>query len=163
MTAAAELDGGADLSGGFAFTSPDVIQTFPSDKLLEMLTTRIDPEKSVDVRSTMGIRLPDVKESYGLEIRRGIVQLHTTHPAKADFTLVADRAYLNRILLGEVPISGEMKAAIAEGAPAGMVAIMSAIDGGDIRVEGGSKQDVQQFFSYFDPPVDVGSIKLIVR
>ena len=29
--------------------------------------------------------------------------------------------------------------------------------------ESGTKQDVQQFFSYFDPPVDVGSIKLVVR
>ena len=30
-------------------------------------------------------------------------------------------------------------------------------------VEGGSKQDVQEFFSYFDEPVDVGAINLIVR
>ena len=44
-----------------------------------------------------------------------------------------------------------------------MVAIMSAIDSGDIKIEGGTKQDVQKFFSYFDPPVDVCSIKLIVR
>ena len=128
-----------------------------------MLTTRIDPEKSIDVNLTMGIRLPDVNEGYGLEIRRGIVQFHTTRPAKADFTMVVDRAYLNRILVGEVPISGEMEAAIAQGAPAGLVAIMSAIDRGDIQVEGGSKQDVQKFFSYFDEPVDVGSINLIVR
>ncbi len=40
---------------------------------------------------------------------------------------------------------------------------MNAIDSGDIKVEGGSKQDVQKFFSYFDEPVDVGSINLIVR
>jgi hypothetical protein len=39
----------------------------------------------------------------------------------------------------------------------------NAIDSGDIKVEGGSKQDVQKFFSYFDEPVDVGSINLIVR
>ena len=59
--------------------------------------------------------------------------------------------------------AGEMEAAIAEGAPAGAVAIMNAIDSGDIKAEGGSKQDVQKFFSYFDEPVDVGSINLIVR
>ena len=56
-----------------------------------------------------------------------------------------------------------MEAAIAQGAPAGVVAIMNAIDSGDIKVESGTKQDVQQFFSYFDPPVDVGSIELVVR
>ena len=33
----------------------------------------------------------------------------------------------------------------------------------DIKVEGGTKEDVQKFFSYFDPPVDPGTINLIVR
>ncbi len=163
LTAAAELEGEADLSGGFAFTSPDVIQAFPSDVLLQMLTTRIDPEKSVDVHMTMGIHLPDVDESYGLEIRRGVVQFHNKRPEMADFTLVADREYLNRLMVGEVTITGEMQSAIEQGAPAAMVAIMSAIDSGEIRIEGGSKTDVQNFFSYFDAPVDVGAINLIVR
>ena len=163
LTAAAELDGEADLSGGFAFTSPDVIQTFPTDVLLQMLTTRIDPDKSMDVNMTLGILLPDVKEGFGLEIRRGVVQFHQTLPAKSDVTLIADRAYLIRMLVGDVHITGEMASAIAEGAPAGAVAMMAAIDSGDIRVEGRSKQDVQNFFSYFDAPVDPGSINLIVR
>ena len=60
-------------------------------------------------------------------------------------------------------ITGEMQSAIEQGAPAAIVAIMSAIDGGEIRIEGGSKNDVQTFFSYFDEPVDVGAISLIVR
>jgi len=163
LTAVAELEGEADLSGGFAFTSPDVIQAFPTDVLLQMLTTRIDPEKSIDVKMTMGIHLPDVDESYGLEIRRGVVQFHSTRPEMADFTLVADRAHLNRLMVGEVTITGEMQSAIEQGAPATMVAIMGAIDSGEIRIEGGSVQDLQRFFSYFDEPVDVGAINLIVR
>ncbi len=44
-----------------------------------------------------------------------------------------------------------------------MVGIMSAIDRGEIRVEGGTKKDVQWFFGYFDEPVDAGSINLNVR
>ena len=163
LTAAAELDGEADLTKGFSFTSSDVIQTFPSNVLLEMLTTRIDPQKSIDVNLTMGLRFSDVNERFGLEIRRGVVQFHETLPDHADFTMVTDRAYLNRILVGEVPFTGEMTAAVEQGAPAAMVAIMSAIDSGEIRVEGGSKEDVQKFFSYFDEPVDIGAINLIVR
>ena len=50
-----------------------------------------------------------------------------------------------------------------QGAPAGAVAMMAAIDSGDIRLEGGSIEDVQRFFSYFDAPVNVGAINLIVR
>ncbi len=163
LTAAAELDGEADLTGGFDFTSNDVIRAFPSNILLEMLTTRIDPEKSIDVNLTMGIRFADVNERYGLQIRRGVVQFHETLPENRDFTLVTDRAYLNRILVGEVPFTGEMAAVVEQGAPAAIVAIMGAIDSGEIRIEGGSVQDLQRFFSYFDEPVDVGAINLIVR
>jgi len=36
----------------------------------------------------------------------------------ADFTLVDDRAYVNRTLLCGILISGEIQAAIAKGAPA---------------------------------------------
>ena len=163
LTAAAELDGEADLTAGFDFTSNDVIRAFPSNILLEMLTTRIDPEKSIDVNLTMGIRFADVNERYGLQIRRGVVQFHETLPENRDFTLVTDRAYLNRILVGEVPFTGEMASVVEQGAPAAMVAIMGAIDSGEIRIEGGSVQDLQRFFSYFDEPVDVGAINLIVR
>jgi alkyl sulfatase BDS1-like metallo-beta-lactamase superfamily hydrolase len=163
LTAAAELNGEADLTGGFDFTSNDVIRAFPSNILLEMLTTRIDPEKSIDVNLTMGIRFADVNERYALQIRRGVVQFHETLPENADFTLVTDRAYLNRILVGEVPFTGEMASVVEQGAPAAMVAIMGAIDSGEIRIEGGSVQDLQRFFSYFDEPVDVGAINLIVR
>ena len=163
LTAAAELEGEADLTAGFEFTSRDVIQAFTTDKLLEMLTTRIDPEKSIDVHMTMGMHLPDVDESYGLEIRRGVVQFHATLPDRTDFTLVTERAYLNRILVGDVPITGEMAAAIAEGAPPAMAIGVGAVSSGDIRIEGGSLEDLQRFFSYFDAPVDVGAINLIVR
>ena len=131
--------------------------------MLEMLTTRIDPEKSIDVNMTMGIRLPDVDAAFGLEIRRGVVQFHTRLPDKVDFTLVANRSYLNRMLVGDIPITGEMATAIESGDPAPRVAVMAAIDGGEIKVEVSSKDDVQKFFSYFDPPVDVASINLIVR
>ena len=67
----------------------------------------------------------------------------------ADFTLVADRAYLNRILIGDVTITGEMQSAIERGAPAAMVVIVNAIDSGEGRLEGGLKADVQRFFSDF--------------
>ncbi len=56
-----------------------------------------------------------------------------------------------------------MASALEAGAPVAMVAIMGAIDSGEIHIEGGSKEDVREFFSYFDEPVDVGAINLIVR
>ncbi len=163
LTAVAELEGEVDLSGGFAFTSSDVLRAFTTDKLLEMVTTRIDPEKSIDVNMTMGFKFEDTNERYALEIRRGVVQLHSKIPENVDLVMVADRAYFNRMLVGDIPITGEMATAIEGGDPAPMVAILAAIDSGKIRIEGGKKRHVRKFFSYFDPPVDLGSIDLIVR
>ena len=64
--------------------------------------------------------------------------------------MVSTRTFLNKMLVGDVTITGEMSTAIAEGAPAGGVIMMSAIDDGHITIEGGTKEDVQKFFSYFD-------------
>ena len=43
------------------------------------------------------------------------------------------------------------------------MARLSAIDVGGIMVESGGKRNVLKLFGYFDEPVDVGSIRRIVR
>lgn len=50
----------------------------------------------------------------------------------------------------------------ALGAGGGLI-MMNAIENGDIKVNKGTKEDVQNFFSYLDSPVEVGNIDLIVR
>jgi hypothetical protein len=47
---------------------------------------------------------------------------------------VADRAYINRMLVGDVYIAGAVANAIARGAPMGTVAMMGAIHTGKIEV-----------------------------
>ena len=120
-------------------------------------------EKSADVNLTMGFKFNDTNERYALEVRRGVVQFHAEIPDNTSISMVTDRDYLNRMLVGDIPITGEMVAAIEGGDPAPMVAIMAAIDSGVIKVEGDTKKDVQKFFSFFARPFDLGSIKLIVR
>lgn len=163
LTAVAELEGKTDLSSGFAFTSPDVIRAFPSEVLLRMLTTRIDPTKSSDTRLTLGLRLLDIGEEFSLEIRRGIVEFHSNIVEHCDVVLTADRAKIDRVLVGDIHVSGEMAQAVAAGTPPGQAALLDAITKGDITLESGSVGDVIRFFSYFDDPVDVGSIRLAVR
>ncbi len=163
LTAVAELEGEADLTKGFSFTSPDVIQSFPSNVMLPMITTRIDVEKSINTNMTLGITFTDEKKSFALEIRRGVVQFHESLPENIDVAITSTRAIMNKMLVGDVHISGEMSAAIAEGTPAGGVIMMEAIKNGNIKIDTGTAEDIKKFFSYFDPPVDVGSINLIVR
>jgi hypothetical protein len=42
---------------------------------------------------TLTFRTTDTKQAYGLEIRRGVVELHRTLPAAADVTMTGDEAY----------------------------------------------------------------------
>lgn len=163
LTAVAELEGTLDASNGIEFTSKDVIQTFTTDKLLAMLTTRLDAEKSIDVNMTLGFRFEDSGEEYALEIRRGVMQLHSSIPANADLTITIDRSYLNQILVGEIDFTEDMLLAVEGGSPAAIVALMSAIDGNDVLIEGGTIADLKQFFSYLDPPSNPADINLIVR
>lgn len=149
LTAAAELEGTADLSQGFEFTSADVTRAFPTARLLEMLTTRIDPDKSAKVNMTMGFKFKDSKEKYGLEIRRGVVQFHKKFPKHPDVTLVTDRAFLDRILVGDIPISGEMRTAMNKGEMDPTMAILAAIDSGKIQVEGGEQAGCGEIFWLF--------------
>jgi alkyl sulfatase BDS1-like metallo-beta-lactamase superfamily hydrolase len=163
LTAGAELEGGSDLSSGFAFTPPDVTRAFPSNVLVRMLTTRFDPAKSTDVNMTLGLRLADVGEEFSLEIRRGVVEFHNSLTDHCDLVLTTDRSYLNRVLVGDIHVSGDMAQAIATGTPPGQAAMLDAINTGEIILEPGSVDDVTRFFSYFDDPIDVGSINLVVR
>ena len=93
-----------------------------------------DPEKSMDVNLTMGFKFRDTNERYALEIRRGVVQFHSKLPEKVDFSMVADRDYMNRMLVGDIPITVEMVTLIEGGDPAPMVAIMATIDSGKIKL-----------------------------
>lgn len=163
MVAAAELDGDVDISRSFDFTSADVILAFTTDKPLEMMTTRVDPEKSLDTHVTMGFKFEVSHERFALEIRRRVVQLHEGLPANVDFSLVLERSRLNRIMVGDIPITGEMMTLIEGGDPAPLVAVLAGIDAGDFQVESGSKDDVAEFFSYFDAPVKPSEIKPVVR
>jgi alkyl sulfatase BDS1-like metallo-beta-lactamase superfamily hydrolase len=55
----------------------------------------------VDYRgSPRGVRFPDQKESYGIEIRRGVAEFHQKFPEKMDATVSLNKMCLNDIMLG---------------------------------------------------------------
>ncbi|WP_282608240.1 alkyl sulfatase dimerization domain-containing protein [Pelagibius sp. Alg239-R121] len=162
LTAAAELDGEV-LEGGLAFTSPDVIQSFPAGKIIEMMTTRLDAAKAAGTELTLGIRLTDTDEDHGLEIRRGIVQYHEKLPPEPDLTIISTKDYMNRILIGNVTIVGEGDPVHADTPYTPLTGLLAGIDNGDVKVEGGTRDDVRAFFSYFDPPTNPNGINLTVR
>ena len=92
-----------------------------------------------------GMTLPDAKESYALEIRRGVVQFHKTIPEKADVVLEMDRAVLNSIILGDFSNIDDVSVATPKDG------LMNAFKTGKTKLTKGSQEDFAKFFSYFDP------------
>jgi alkyl sulfatase BDS1-like metallo-beta-lactamase superfamily hydrolase len=112
------------------------------------LRFRLAAEKTLDVNMTFGIRLPDINEGFGLEIRRGVAQFHEELPDNVDVLLEINRFVLENILLGEVELVG--KTGMHPYTP--QAGLISALESGKARITRGKPEDLKRFFSYFDQP-----------
>ena len=148
LTSAQELDGTIDHGKAINLQAPDLLRAFPTSELVNGLRFRLAAEKTLDVQMTFGIRLPDIDEHYGLEIRRGVAQFHESLPESADVVLELNRSTLEKILLGQVESVGID--GVDPGTPqAGLIA---SFESGDATLTRGTAEDLKKFFSYFDPP-----------
>jgi len=149
LTSAQELDGTIDFRKKLDIQAPDLLRAFPTSELLNGLRFRLKAEKTLDVRMTFGIRLPDVNEGFGLEIRRGIAQFHDSLPENADVVLEMNRSVLEKILLGQGEMDNQgIDPPHPDTPQAGLIA---AFESGDARLLRGTLEDFKKFFSYFDP------------
>lgn len=125
------LDAAAMMAGvKYSMSSPDVIKSFPIKLWLKEWTTKIDPEKSLDVEMTMGFKVSDTGEQYALEIRRGVVQFHPQLPEKTDDALVFTRDTFENMIMGEMTF-------------------IEAVASGLVQMEG-ELATAEQFFACFD-------------
>src|SRR5882757_9695374 len=107
LMAARELEGTLNLAilqkgVSLIFASPDLVAAFPARAWVEGFTTRLKAEQTLDVKMTVSFRFPDVNESLGLEMRRGVAQFHPQMPEPTDAVITMNKSPLNRILLGQV-------------------------------------------------------------
>lgn len=148
LTSAQELDGSIDYGKAIQLQAPDLLRAFPTSELINGLRFRLAAENTLDVNMTLGIRLPDIGEAYGLQIRRGVVQFHETLPDDVDVLIELDRSVLDNILLGQVDVAGKT-GAHPYTPQAGLIA---SFESGDARLVRGTPEDFKRFFSYFDSP-----------
>ncbi len=116
--------------------------------------------RSVDFSQggTCGFSVPDVNESYGVEIRRGVAQFHESLPDDADVVLQMDRATLDDMLVGNTEALG-----IDGVHPDNPQAVLTALfESGKAKLPRGTAVDLQRFFSYFDP-INREPIPLTIR
>lgn len=149
LTSAQELDGTIDFSKRLDIVAPDLLRAFPTSELLNGLRFRLKAEKTLDVNMTFGIRLPDVDEGFGLEVRRGVAQFYDSLPDKADVVLEMNRSVLEKIILGQGEMDNQgIDPPHPETPQAGLI---RAFQAGDARLLRGTPEDFKRFFSYFDP------------
>jgi alkyl sulfatase BDS1-like metallo-beta-lactamase superfamily hydrolase len=142
LTAALELEDGIDYDRYQLGRAAELLARLPIESILEKIVTRIDPEKTRDVRMTLAFRLTDGDRGYTLEIRRGVVQQHARVLAGADVTLTGTEEDLRNLLLRRSSFVADW--------------IFDRVE-----VDGGVRE-LKRFFDYFDP-LSEEAPKLTVR
>jgi alkyl sulfatase BDS1-like metallo-beta-lactamase superfamily hydrolase len=148
LTSAQELDNTIDFSNKTNLAAPDLLRAFPTSELINGIRFRLKAEDTLDVHMTFGIRLPDVNESFGLEIRRGIAQFHDALPENADVVLEMNRSVLEAILVGE---EMDYQGIDPPHPNTPQAKLIAAFESGDAKLTTGTPEDFKKFFSYFEP------------
>ncbi|MEZ9301658.1 MBL fold metallo-hydrolase [Vibrio breoganii] len=148
LNAAAELEGTRDFSNMISFASVDVLTALPSKQIFDMMTSTLIAENTLDVNMTLVYNFSDTNESFTIEIRQGIAQLHEVALENAYVEINTTRATLNDVLMA--------------GANAQQV-MGQKMQSGEFTFANGDIQGFGQFMSYFDKPMAPQDIMLIVR
>lgn len=148
LNSAAELEGTRDFSNMISFASVDVLTALPSKQIFDMMTSTLIAENTLNVEMALTYNFSDTNESFTIEIRNGIAQLHNTALDNADVQVNTSRKVLNQILIA---------------GPNAQQVIGNNLQSGDFMFSNGSIKDFGLFMSYFDKPMSPENIMLIVR
>ncbi|WP_412023669.1 alkyl sulfatase dimerization domain-containing protein [Burkholderia cepacia] len=137
LSAANELERAYDdlpFGGAAAFASTDVLRAQPLRNLFQGFGVRVDPARCAHTHLTLVFRISDRNETYALELRRGVLQVHEGEPARCDVRLALDAQTLY-VLLGD----------LATRLPAGLA-------DGSVVLERGTREQLLAFFDGFERP-----------
>ncbi|WP_194436377.1 alkyl sulfatase dimerization domain-containing protein [Vibrio fluminensis] len=148
LNAAAELENKQDFSNLISFASVDVMTALPSKQIFDMMTATLIAENTLDTEMALTYNFADTNETFTLEIRHGIVQLHDTPYPNSDIEIDTTRAVLNDILLAGAN---------------GQQVLAEKIQSGELNFAKGDIPNFGQFMSYFDKPTSPQDLKLILR
>ena len=137
LTSALELEGKLDtvqIAKNMAniFMPPDILAEMPVDVSLKVWTSRLKAEETLSVNRSLGFEFPDLNETYGLTIRRGICQFDVNPENSMDMVLSMTKPVFNDVLSGKTTIE-------------------SAIINGNIKLTG-DISELNRFLDYFEAP-----------
>ncbi|MEZ8457869.1 alkyl sulfatase dimerization domain-containing protein [Vibrio cyclitrophicus] len=148
LNAAAELEGTRDFSNMISFASVDVLTALPSKQIFDMMTSTLIAENTLDVNTALTYNFSDTNESFTIEVRNGIAQLHETALEGADVQINTSRQVLNQILMA---------------GPNAQQVIGTNMQSGAFKFSNGDIKGFGLFMSYFDKSMSPEEIMLIVR
>lgn len=148
LNAAAELEGTRDFSNMISFASVDVLTALPSKQIFDMMTSTLIAENALDVEMALTYNVSDTNESFTIEIRNGIAQLHENGLKGAEVQINTSREVLNQILIA---------------GPNAQQVIGQNLQQGSFQFTHGDIRSFSRFMGYFDKPMTPEEIMLIVR
>lgn len=101
LTQALEAEGAVEVAQPDSSTFPaELIHSFPLSGVLRSMSVALDPVKSADVDTVVGLRFPDVEEAWTLHVRRGVAEIQPVFPAAPDLTVTVDSRVWKDLLTG---------------------------------------------------------------
>jgi len=135
LTQALELEGKVEIRDQ---TRPEnalsFVSSVPIGRFVAAMPANLVYERSADKDMLVGFRFPDVDESYGIHIRRGVAEFQEGFPDNPDLTITADSFVWRELVLG---LRNPIK----------------AFASGDVKFTG-SALDLVAFLRLFKPAVD---------
>jgi alkyl sulfatase BDS1-like metallo-beta-lactamase superfamily hydrolase len=137
LSAAHELERAyvdAPFAGSASLASMDVLRAQPLRNIFQRFSVCIDPGRCGDTHMTLAFRVTDRGETYALELRRGVLQIHERAPASVDLqlALTADTLYtMLRDIAAQLP---------------------AALQNETVKLERGTPEQLVAFFDCFDRP-----------
>lgn len=133
LTQALELEGKIEIQDDIRPENAlSFVSTVPIERFIEAMPANLLYERSADTEIVVGFRFPDVDQSYGIDIRRGVAEFEERFPEDPDLTITVDSDVWRELVLG-------------------MRSPVTAFASGDVKFEG-SALDLVEFLRLFRSP-----------
>lgn len=137
LSAARELEHAYDdlpFAGSASLASSDVLKAQPLHSVFQRFCVIVDPARCADTHMKLVIRLTDRDETYTLELRRGVLQIHDEALPDAAVRVALDTTSLYGVLRETTTL------------------LPAAMQNGSAVLEHGSAAQLSAFFDCFDRP-----------
>jgi len=102
LTQALELEDAVHIDeSGVDEGNLSIVDAIPIENFMAAMPVNLDADKALDVDLRVGFRFPDVGESFGIHVRRGVAELSRRFPEQPDVSLTTRTDVWKDIVTGQ--------------------------------------------------------------